>query len=209
MSTRYHLLTSAEAQIARVARSVCIAILDESDPLTEAGRSTLSTDWANFRALYPLRPYFLLQVNGTNLRLGIPLNMQSSIIEDPLTRAFIRSQSTLYPLEAEAAYRFTAYNSTADASVVNPYGITRDNGNVGLATDIFSLCGLNTLDPGDNVFLFVDNSGSMTVPVIRATLDLLQTQCNSAGINISSVFNTQENYVLPFINFVGTPGVPQ
>lgn len=207
MSTRYHLLTSAEAQIARVARSVCIAILDESDPLTQAGTSTLSTDWTNFRALYPLRPYFLLQVNGTNQRLGIPTNMQSSILNDPLTRAFIRSQSTLYPLEAEAAYRFTAYNSTADASV-NPNGITRDNGNASLATSIFSLCSLNTLNPGDNVFLFVDNSGSMTLPVIRATLDLLQTQCTAAGINISSVFNTQENYVLPFINFVGTPGVP-
>lgn len=204
MSTRYHLLTSAEAQITKVARSVCIAILDESDPL----KSTLSTDWANFRTLYPLRPYFLLQVNGNNQRLGISLNMQSSIIEDPLTRAFIRSQSSAYPLEAEAEFRFTAYDSTADAAV-NPNGITRDNGNVGLATDIFSLCGLNTLDPGDNVFLFVDNSGSMTVPVIRATLNLLQTQCNSAGINISSVFNTQENYVRPFINFVGTPGVPQ
>lgn len=207
MSTRYHLLTSAEAQIAKVAKSVCIAIIDESDPLTQSGTSSLSNNWSTFRTLYPERPYFLIQVAGGSVRLGVPPNLQSAVINEPLTRAFIKSQSSAYPLEAEAAYRFTAYDSTADASVF-PSGITRDDGNVNLATDIFGLCGLNILEPGDNVFLFVDDSGSMRVTNVRATLDLLQTNCAAAGLLISSVFNGQENYVIPFINFVGTPGVP-
>jgi hypothetical protein len=207
MTTRYHLLTSAEAQIARVARSVCIALIDESDPLAQAGTAALSADWTTFRTTYPLRPYWLVQVDPTGGRLGIPTNMQSSIINDPLTRALIVSQSSLYPLAGEAAYRFTAYDSTTDASV-NPNGIARDNGTVGLATNLFSLCNLSALQPGDNVFLYVDNSGSMTVANVRATLDLLQTNCNAVGIEITSVFNAVENYVQPFINFVGTPGVP-
>lgn len=207
MTTRYHLLTSAEAQIARVARSVCIAIIDESNPLTQAGTAALSGDWDTFRTLYPLRPFFLIQVNGTTTRMGVPINLQTSIINDPLTRAFIRSQSDAYPLAGEEDFRFTAYDSTADASVF-PNGMTRDNGTVGLATDLFALCGLSVLQPGSNVFVFVDNSGSMQVTAVRATLDLLQTQCDAAGIRITSVFNINENYVLPFINFTGTPGVP-
>ena len=207
MTTRYHLLTSAEAQIARVARSVCISIIDESNPLTQAGTVALSGDWDTFRTQYPLRPFFLVQVAGATTRMGVPINLQTSIINDPLTRAFIRSQSAAYPLAGEEALRFTAYDSTADAAVF-PNGMTRDEGTVGLATDLFALCGLSVLQPGSNVFLFVDNSGSMQVINVRATLDLLQTQCNAAGIRITSVFDINENYVLPFINFTGTPGVP-
>jgi hypothetical protein len=134
--------------------------------------------------------------------------MQSAIIDDPLTRAFIRIQSGAYPLAAEAQYRFTAYDSTTDATVF-PNGFPRDNGTPAAATELFTRCGLNLVPPGDFVFLFVDNSGSLTLPAVRATLDLLQSQCDAAGIRISSVFNTVENYVQPFINFTGQSGVPR
>lgn len=215
MSTRYHLLTSGEAQLEFARRSVCISIIDESDPLTQVGTAALSNDWATFRTLYPLRPFYLFQVAGGGTppptpasgRLGIPQNLQTSIINEPLTRAFIRRQSGMYPLAGEAAYRFTAYDTTPDADEL-PDGVTRDNGNTALATDLFAIADLNLLQPGTNVFLFVDSSGSMSVANVRATLDLLRTRCQAAGISITSVFNGNENYILPFINFSGTIGVP-
>lgn len=195
MTTRYHLLTSAEAQIARVARSTCIAIIDESSPPP----ASLASDWTTFRTTYPLRPYFLIGVGGGTTTLNIPANMQSAILTDPLTRAFVTSN------------QFPGYSTTpktaADAAVF-PSGMPRDNGNVSLRSDLFTLCGLNTKQPGENVFLFVDDSGSMNVVDVRATLDLLQASCDTAGLKISSVFNPSENYILPFISFTGTPGVP-
>lgn len=191
MTTRYHLLTSGESQLAIARRSVCIAVIDESS------FSVSAANWDTFRTLYPIRPYFLVEVAGAAGDMNIPVNMQSAIINDPLTRAFLQNPTA----------EFGAYNSTADASVL-PNGMTRDNGTVGLRSDLFAICGLSTLQPGSNVFLYVDSSGSMTVANVRATLDLLQANCDAAGITITSVFNGSENYVLPFINFTGTPGVP-
>ena len=220
MTTRYHLLTSAEAQIEAVSKATCIAILDESDPITQAGTVTLETNWSNFRAQFTERPYFLLQVNRTNNpRLGVPPNMQNDILNDPLTKAYIMSQSGQYT-SPNLQFNFEAYDNDPqsqfnygdfmpESSGLGPgQGMTRDSGNTSLRTDIFAICELDQLQPGDNVFLFVDDSGSMGVGTIRATLDMLQSRCDTAGINVFSVFNRQENYVLPFINFVGDPGVP-
>lgn len=193
MTTRYHLLTSAEAQIAISAESVCIAMIDEADGSSAA----LFNDWNTFRAAYPLRPYFLVEVAGAANDMFIPTNMQSAIISDPLTRAFLQNPTSA----------FTAYNGTIDAQR-SPGGVTRDNGNTALATDLFDYCDLGTLQPGSNVFLFVDSSGSMSVANVRATLDLLQTNCDNANITITSVFNGLENYIAPFISFTGLPGVP-
>ena len=191
MTTRYHLLTSGESQLEIARRSVCIAIIDESSSTVSAG------DWDTFRTLYPIRPYFLVEVAGAAGDMNIPLNMQSAIINDPLTRAFLQNPVA----------NFTAYNSTADATIF-PNGMARDNGTFGLRSDLFAICGLSTLQPGNNVFLYVDSSGSMVVANVRSTLDLLQANCDAAGITITSVFNGNENYVLPFVNFTGTPGVP-
>ena len=195
MTTRYHLLTSAESQIAIARSSVCIAIIDESSN----GPAPLFTSWAEFRALFPLRPYSLIQVAGPAAgTLNVPTNMQSSIINEPFTRAFISN-----PIA-----NFTAYDDTIDAAVF-PNGMTRDNGNVALRSDLFAICGLSTLQPGNNVFLYVDASGSMTPANVRATLNLLQTNCNAAGIIITSVAgDISENYIEPFVSFNGTVGVP-
>ena len=190
MTTRYHLLTSGESQLAIARRSVCIAVIDESS------LSVSAANWDTFRTLYPIRPYFLVEVAGLAGDMNIPANMQSAIINDPLTRAFLQSPAEI-----------AGYNSTADATIF-PNGMERDNGNVALRSDLFAVCGLSTLQPGSNVFLYVDSSGSMVVANVRATLDLLQANCDAAGITITSVFNGNENYVLPFINFTGTPGVP-
>ena len=188
--------------------------------MTQAGTAPLFANWDTFRTTSPLRPFFLVQVgfnatgNGT-VRLGIPTNLQTSIMNDPLTRAFIRSQAAAYPVAGEAAFRFTAYDATTNPAkpgntdnTVFPNGMPRDLGNVALRSDLFDICGLDVLPPGSNVFLFVDDSGSMRVTDVRATLNLLQARCDAAGLVIRSVFSPNENYILPFIGFSGVRGVP-
>ena len=216
MTTRYHLLTSAEAQIEAVSKAVCIGILDESSPT----RFEMETNWSNFRAQFPERPYFVLQVGGSIRNMGVPVNMQNDILNDPLTTAYIRSQSGLYS-GGNIQFNFEAYDNDPqsqfnygdfmpESSGLGPgQGMTRSFADASLRTDLFAICGLDQLQPGDNIFLFVDDSGSMKISHVRATLDMLQSRCDTAGINIFSVANTFENYVLPFINFVGTPGVPE
>jgi hypothetical protein len=43
---------------------------------------------------------------------------------------------------------------------------------------------------------------------VRASLNLLRDNCAAAGINVTSVFDTLENYIAPFISFTGLDGIP-
>lgn len=47
----------------------CIAIIDESDNYSD---EEIDTMWANFRTLYPLRQFCLLQPQNTGYRLHLP-----------------------------------------------------------------------------------------------------------------------------------------
>jgi hypothetical protein len=85
------------------------------------------------------------------------------------------------------------YNGTV--SLVN-----RDNGNVALRSDWFALAGFGTLPSGQQVFLFVDNSGSMTTNTVLASYNLFLSKCSAAGLPVASVTNTAERYIQPFIN---------
>jgi hypothetical protein len=78
--------------------------------------------------------------------------------------------------------------------------VNRDNGNVALASDWFSLANLSIVPAGQTVFLFVDNSGSMTTATVQASYNLFLSNCSSAGLPIEIVTNTAERYIEPFIN---------
>ena len=226
MSTLYHLLAGNKVpdQVVATQNSVCIAIIDEATAPPVRAAGIFERDWLTFRNQYPVRPYFLIQVNGAvTTSLRIPPTMRDAIINNRATRAFLNPNNphgtidtTAAPVppatvgvttEASAAWPEYGALGLADASVL-PTGMVRDNGTIALRTDIFAICGLSSLKPNDIVFLFVDNSGSMTVAQVRASLDLLQARCNAAGIRILAVSNTVENYIEPFIAFTGTAGVP-
>lgn len=203
MTTHYHLLTSAEYFRAIAAKSTCIAIIDESDNLGVAATQTLAfNQWATFRATWPIRPYFLIQVAG-GAALNIPTNLKAEIIND-ITATPRRTRAFIYSEPNFAGYFVPA---NPDASVL-PSGMPRDNSNVALQTDIFDICGLSSLQPGDNVFVYVDDSGSMSRANVRASLNLLRDRCATAGIRVTSVFDTAENYIAPFISFTGLAGIP-
>ncbi len=83
-------------------------------------------------------------------------------------------------------------------------------------SDWFTLCNLSSSSPGDSVFLFVDGSGSLGAYPgiasgspqdgnhdIQPSYDKFITDCTTAGIFVYLVSNTIENYIDPFVNWVG------
>ena len=79
--------------------------------------------------------------------------------------------------------------------------VVRDNGSAQLASDWYTMCGLD-IYAGTNtvkwVGLFIDNSGSMTEPEVRASRDLLVNKLNAIGVQIKTVVNGNENWITPF-----------
>jgi len=78
--------------------------------------------------------------------------------------------------------------------------VSRDNGNVALRSDWFALAGFSTLPSGQQVFLFIDDSGSMTTSTVSASSSLFLSKCAAAGLPVASVFNGAERYIQPFIS---------
>ena len=66
-------------------------------------------------------------------------------------------------------------------------------------------CGLDNLTPANVPFvgLFVDNSGSLTVPQVQASLTLFSQSAANAGLTIKNVTNPNENWILPFLTTLG------
>jgi hypothetical protein len=77
--------------------------------------------------------------------------------------------------------------------------VNRDNGNAGAASDWFTIINLEVM-PAGPVFLFIDNSGSMTTSTVQASYDLFSTKCAQGGYQIYSVTNGAERYIEPFIS---------
>lgn len=132
----------------------CVSVIDETTPSV----ATQTTDWNQFRAAWPLRP-FNLMVPGNIANVNLPIG----------------------------------YDGTVNA-------VNRDNGNVALASDWFALAGLATVPSGQGVFLFVDNSGSMTTATVQASYNLFFSKCSAASLPVSVVTNPDERYIQPFIS---------
>lgn len=91
---------------------------------------------------------------------------------------------------------------TTNPNDYGPIDVTRDNGNATLATDWFSIAGLDKLLPGSKVGLFVDVSGSMTLASVQASYNLFQSKVSAAGLSITNVTNSNEDYITPFITML-------
>lgn len=77
----------------------------------------------------------------------------------------------------------------------------RDNGNVDAASDWTSICSLGAVTPQNTQFvgLFVDDSGSMRVSTVQASLDKFEADMAALGIEIRRVVNGVERWVDPFL----------
>lgn len=139
-----------------------------------------NAEWNEFRSNWPNRPYYVLDPGGGAGSLNIPTDMSTDLNNDGIS--------------------------------FGPITVNRDGGNAGNASDWFAICNVESHynDPsfsGDReLFLFVDNSGSMRTSTVQASIELFLSNCaNATGgpIEVYAVVNTRENYVDPFITWNG------
>lgn len=154
----------------------CVAVIDESS----LGYSYIDKRWNDFRNAYPDRPFCLLQ----------PIN---SGFVDPLTN----NDLYLPP---------TFLNDTKAAH----FNITREDGfevipNPPLA-DWFDICDIDVYAATGVEFvgLFVDTSGSLTAAAVAQMLGNFTSRLNQTGLAYKSLFNTYEDWILPFLTDLST-----
>lgn len=78
--------------------------------------------------------------------------------------------------------------------------VNRDDGNATLASDYYSICGIEQQRRKGltNVALFVDISGSMDETTVATSLDLFDRMLQNANLrNVSGVYNDIEDWITP------------
>jgi hypothetical protein len=86
--------------------------------------------------------------------------------------------------------------------------VNRDDGIPADASDWFNDCGYGSLSTSgiDFVGLFIDTSGSMKLPNVQASYDLLLTTLTNAGLSYCTVENPKEDWIAPFDTTLGSVG---
>ena len=136
--------------------------------------------------------------------------IQRTITSDRLTeglesfRIEIRTSSTSGPVIATSD--IVSINDTSLTVGQNSNGLTfgpvqvnRDNGNSALASDWYTICGIDKLPEGSKIALFIDTSGSMTQSTIQASYNLLVSKLSEKNISIITVTNPNEDWITPFL----------
>lgn len=89
--------------------------------------------------------------------------------------------------------------SSSNGLTFGPVQVNRDNGNAALASDWYTICGLENIPDGSSIALFIDGSGSMTQATVQASYELLVSKLNARGITITTVKNSNEDWITPFL----------
>ena len=87
----------------------------------------------------------------------------------------------------------------ANGLTFGPVQVNRDNGVAADATDWYAICDLDNVPDGSSIALFIDGSGSMTQSTVQASYDLLVSKLSARGITITTVTNTNEDWITPFL----------
>ena len=80
-----------------------------------------------------------------------------------------------------------------------PVEVNRDNGIVTNASDWYAIADLDNIPDGSSIALFIDTSGSMTMSTIQASYNKLVEKLNERNITITSVTNSNEDWITPFL----------
>jgi hypothetical protein len=114
--------------------------------------------WNSFRGSYPDRCFHLLgpgtSVSSTALKTG------------------------------QLTYNGVSWADEVTAGTAFRYQVNRDNGGTANRSDWWDLIGADVLPSGAKIALCVDNSGSMTVGVVQASLNYFVQQATAAGVTI-------------------------
>ena len=89
--------------------------------------------------------------------------------------------------------------SEADGLTFGPVQVNRDNGSAANATDWYTICDLDNVPDGSSIALFIDGSGSMTQATVQASYELLVSKLAARNITITTVTNSQEDWITPFL----------
>lgn len=92
-----------------------------------------------------------------------------------------------------------AVSANANGLTFGPVQVNRDGGVEANASDWYTICGLDNVPDGSSIALFIDGSGSMTQATVQASYDLLLSKLNARGITITSVTNSNEDWITPFL----------
>jgi len=87
----------------------------------------------------------------------------------------------------------------ANGLTFGPVQVNRDNGNAALASDWYTICGIDNLPENSKIALFIDDSGSMTTATIQASYNLLVSKLAAKNISIITVTNSDEDWITPFL----------
>lgn len=87
----------------------------------------------------------------------------------------------------------------ASGLTFGPVQVNRDDGVAADATDWYAICDLDNVPDGSSIALFIDGSGSMTQATVKASYDLLVSKLNARGITITTVTNSNEDWITPFL----------
>ena len=114
--------------------------------------------WNSFRGSYPNRCFHLLgpgtTVGSANLKTG------------------------------QLSYNGVSWADEVTAGTAFRYQVNRDNGNTGNRSDWWDLIGADVLPSGAKIALCVDNSGSMTIATVQASVNYFVEQATAAGVTI-------------------------
>ena len=92
-----------------------------------------------------------------------------------------------------------AVGESSNGLTFGPVQVNRDNGVVANASDWYTICDLDNVPDGSSIALFIDGSGSMTQATVQASYDLLVSKLAARNITITTVTNTQEDWITPFL----------
>ena len=116
----------------------------------------------------------------------------------------LRTGSTSGPVVASSPIVYFVDTSKtpgteADGLTFGPVQVNRDNGVVANASDWYTICGLDSLPEGSSIALFIDSSGSMRQATVQASYDLLVSKLAARNITITTVTNSNEDWITPFL----------
>ncbi len=114
--------------------------------------------WNSFRGSYPDRCFHLL---------------------GPGTTVWSTALKT-----GQLSYNGVSWADEVTAGTAFRYQVNRDGGSTASRSDWWDLIGADVLPSGAKIALCVDNSGSMTVATVQASLDLFEQKAAAAGVTI-------------------------
>lgn len=92
-----------------------------------------------------------------------------------------------------------AVSSSSNGLTFGPVQVNRDSGVEANASDWYTICDLDNVPDGSSIALFIDGSGSMSQATVQASYDKLLTKLNAKGITITTVTNSSEDWITPFL----------